>query len=93
MFGKNIYGEKEDDSVKQFQLYKEYGNIARIKAIDEDVYRDHEKGETWFYWLSNKYKCGLIGNCAVGSHGTAYYGGASNTNGGVPIFFQMTKRG
>jgi hypothetical protein len=92
MFGKNLFGEKEDDNVKQFQLYKEYGDIARVKALDKNIHEDCEKGETWYYWLSNQYKNSSTLCCAVSYTGTASDHSASNTYIGVPIFFQMTKR-
>jgi hypothetical protein len=92
MFGENNFGEKENDNVKQFQLYKEYGDIARVKAIDKNIHEDYEKGETWHYWLSNQYKSNSTHCCYVYNIGLADYANASYTYVGVPIFFQMTKR-
>jgi hypothetical protein len=92
IFGENHLGEKEDDNVKQFQLYKEYGDIAKIKALDENIHEDYKKGETWSYWLSNQSKNYSAYCCAVDYNGRAHYNNASNTSVGVPIFFQMTKR-
>jgi hypothetical protein len=92
MFGKNLFGKEEDDNVKQFQLYKEYGDIARIKALNKNIHEDCEKGETWYYWLSNQYKNYSTYCCYVGNAGDAGDTYASHTDVGVPVFFQMTKR-
>jgi hypothetical protein len=92
MFGKNLIGEEEDDNVKQFQFYKEYGDIARIKALDKNIHEDYKKGETWYYWLSDRCEGNSTHCCYVGHNGHAGYAIASHTCIGVPIFFQMTKR-
>lgn len=77
IFGRNIYGEEEPNTVEQFEPMKKRRNRMAFDGLN---------GETQAYWLQNKrvgsapYFCGVsYGGCANGY-------GASDSGGVRPLY-------
>ena len=88
VFGKNEYGVEEDD--EQFEWFKR-GDSTRVKGYQGSD-TDYEKGDTCNWWLSTVNSGNSTYCCYVGHNGRAYNYYASNTNIGVPVCFQMTRK-
>ena len=77
IFGRNIYGEEEPNTVEQFEPMKKRRNRMAFDGLN---------GETQAYWLQNKRVRSATFFCAVGSYGIADYDGASNSLGVRPLY-------
>lgn len=89
VFGKNRYGVKEE-GVKQFEWYKR-GDLVRVKGYRGKDSSNWEDGETCNWWLSTVRSGNSTHCCYVSGYGYAYYGIASDTGVGVPVFLQITR--
>lgn len=79
IFGENIYGVEEDDSVEQWEPMKKRKNRIAFQGKGTD---------TWeWYWLQNKYD-GSAADFAIVyfSYGSADYSNASSSLGVRPAF-------
>ena len=77
IFGRNIYGEEEPDTVEQFEPMKKRRNRMAFDGLN---------GETQAYWLQNKRVRSATNFCGVGSYGNVYYNYASNSIGVRPLY-------
>ena len=78
IFGENIYGVEEDDSVEQWEPMKKRKNRIAFQGKGTD---------TWeWYWLQNKYDGSAAAFAYVGCGGAADCGGASGSGGVRPAF-------
>ncbi len=77
IFGRNIYGEEEPDTVEQFEPMKKRRNRMAFDGLN---------GETQAYWLQNKRVGSATNFCLVSSAGFAYYIGASYSLGVRPLY-------
>lgn len=77
IFGRNIYGEEETNTVEQFEPMKKRRNRMAFDGLN---------GETQAYWLQNKRVGSATHFCGVGYAGLASYGGASNSLGVRPLY-------
>ena len=78
IFGENIYGVEEDDSVEQWEPMKKRKNRIAFQGKGTD---------TWeWYWLQNKYDGSAAHFAYVGYAGGADYSGASDAAGVRPAF-------
>lgn len=77
IFGRNIYGEEEPNTVEQFEPMKKRRNRMAFDGLN---------GETQAYWLQNKRVRSATGFCDVNLNGYAnsYY--ASNSFGVRPLY-------
>lgn len=77
IFGRNIYGEEEPDTVEQFEPMKKRRNRMAFDGLN---------GETQAYWLQNKRVGSATDFCYVAAFGYAdpYY--ASNSSGVRPLY-------
>lgn len=77
IFGRNIYGEEEPNTVEQFEPMKKRRNRMAFDGLN---------GETQAYWLQNKRVRSATAFCGVNSNG--YAGGtyASNSIGVRPLY-------
>ena len=77
IFGRNIYGEEEPNTVEQFEPMKKRRNRMASDGLN---------GETQAYWLQNKRVGSAAYFCCVNSYGGAnsYY--ASNSLGVRPLY-------
>lgn len=79
IFGENVYGVEEDDSVEQWEPMKKRQNRITFQGKGAD---------TWeWYWLQNKYDGSAAIFAAVGGNGYADYG--ASTAGGVRPAFKI----
>lgn len=77
ILGKNVYGEPEPDSVKQFEPMKKRRYRIAFRGAEEE----------WeWYWLRNKKVASSTSFCTCGANGNAYYGSASYSTGVRPLF-------
>lgn len=77
IFGRNIYGEEEPDTVEQFEPMKKRRNRMAFDGLN---------GETQAYWLQNKRVRSASLFCYVGTSGAAANNGASNPYGVRPLY-------
>ena len=78
IFGENIYGEQEDDSVQQWEPMKDRRNRISFQG---------NKTGTWqWYWLQNKAYCTAAYFAIACGNGDCYYGNASYAGGVHPVF-------
>jgi hypothetical protein len=77
IFGRNIYGEEEPNTVEQFEPMKKRRNRMAFDGLN---------GETQAYWLQNKRVGSATYFCLVYTNGGAYYSGASYSLGVRPLY-------
>lgn len=77
IFGRNIYGEEEPNTVEQFEPMKKRRNRMAFDGLN---------GETQAYWLQNKRVGSATSFCCVNSSGYAYHAYASNSIGVRPLY-------
>lgn len=77
IFGRNIYGEEEPNTVEQFEPMKKRRNRMAFDGLN---------GETQAYWLQNKRVWSATSFCGVNSVGGASYDGASYSFGVRPLY-------
>lgn len=77
IFGRNIYGEEEPNTVEQFEPMKKRRNRMAFDGLN---------GETQAYWLQNKRVRFATYFCYVNSNGSAYGSYASNSFGVRPLY-------
>lgn len=77
IFGRNIYGEEEPNTVEQFEPMKKRRNRMAFDGLN---------GETQAYWLQNKRVRSATTFCYVYTGGSAAYAGASNSIGVRPLY-------
>lgn len=78
IFGENIYGVEEDDSVEQWEPMKKCKNRIAFQGKGTDSWE--------WYWLQNKYHYSATSFAGVGGTGGASYDGASLAYGVRPAF-------
>ena len=77
IFGRNIYGEEEPNTVEQFEPMKKRRNRMAFDGLN---------GETQAYWLKNKRVRSAASFCYVPNSGFAAYYDASNSIGVRPLY-------
>ena len=77
IFGRNIYGEEEPNTVEQFEPMKKRRNRMAFDGLN---------GETQAYWLQNKRVRSATSFCVVNGYGNASYGNASASFGVRPLY-------
>lgn len=77
IFGRNIYGEEETNTVEQFEPMKKRRNRMAFDGLN---------GETQAYWLQNKRVRSATSFCFVANNGSAYYYNASYSCGVRPLY-------
>lgn len=77
IFGRNIYGEEEPNTVEQFEPMKKRRNRMAFDGLN---------GETQAYWLQNKRVRSATAFCLVNYNGYADGGNASNSFGVRPLY-------
>lgn len=77
IFGRNIYGEEEPNTVEQFESMKKRRNRMAFDGLN---------GETQAYWLQNKRVWSATGFCFVADNGFASTNGASFSLGVRPLY-------
>lgn len=77
IFGRNIYGEEEPNTVEQFEPMKKRRNRMAFDGLN---------GETQAYWLQNKRVGSATNFCIVANYGFAVYSNASNSFGVRPLY-------
>lgn len=77
IFGRNIYGEEEPNTVEQFEPMKKRRNRMAFDGLN---------GETQAYWLQNKRVRSATGFCCVDGAGGADHAGASLSSGVRPLY-------
>ncbi len=77
IFGRNIYGEEEPNTVEQFEPMKKRRNRMAFDGLN---------GETQAYWLQNKRVRSATSFCCVDSNGSAYANDASYSLGVRPLY-------
>lgn len=77
IFGRNIYGEEEPNTVEQFEPMKKRRNRMAFDGLN---------GETQAYWLQNKRVGSATNFCLVHYSGYAYGNYASNSFGVRPLY-------
>lgn len=77
IFGENIYGQEESDTVKRFKPMKKKRNRIAFQG---------KEGAWEWYWLMNRHKEYASLFAGVNGSGYANYGYASNANGVRPVF-------
>ena len=77
IFGRNIYGEEEPDTVEQFEAMKKRRNRMAL---------DGSNGETQIYWLQNKRVRSAASFAIVYDDGNADYTNASYSYGVRPLY-------
>lgn len=77
IFGRNIYGEEETNTVEQFEPMKKRRNRMAFDGLN---------GETQAYWLQNKRVRSATFFCYVYSNGFATYSNASYSFGVRPLY-------
>lgn len=77
IFGENVYGQEESDTVKRFKPMKKRRNRIAFQG---------KEGAWEWYWLMNRHKdsASLFANVALS--GNATYDSASNPHGVRPVF-------
>lgn len=77
IFGRNIYGEEEPNTVEQFEPMKKRRNRMAFDGLN---------GETQAYWLKNKRVGSATTFCIVSGTGRAYSSNASFSGGVRPLY-------
>lgn len=77
IFGRNIYGEEEPNTVEQFEPMKKRRNRMAFDGLN---------GETQAYWLQNKRVGSATSFCYVGYDGNATNNYASSSLGVRPLY-------
>lgn len=77
IFGRNIYGEEEPNTVEQFEPMKKRRNRMASDGLN---------GETQAYWLQNKRVRSATNFCLVDYYGNAANANASNSFGVRPLY-------
>ena len=77
IFGRNIYGEEEPNTVEQFEPMKKRRNRMAFDGLN---------GETQAYWLQNKRVRSATSFCIVYYYGGANGGNASISYGVRPLY-------
>lgn len=77
IFGRNIYGEEEPNTVEQFEPMKKRRNRMAFDGLN---------GETQAYWLQNKRVRSATTFCCVNAGGSAASHGASYSTGVRPLY-------
>ena len=77
IFGQNIYGEEEPDTVEQFEPMKKRRNRLASDGLN---------GGYQYYWLKNKRVRSATYFCYVNDYGNAYSNGASYSFGVRPLY-------
>lgn len=77
IFGRNIYGEEEPNTVEQFESMKKRRNRMAFDGLN---------GETQAYWLQNKRVRSATYFCNVNYYGIACNSHASNSFGVRPLY-------
>ena len=77
IFGRNIYGEEEPNTVEQFEPMKKRRNRMAFDGLN---------GETQAYWLQNKRVRSATAFCLVYTTGGADGSNASNSFGVRPLY-------
>ena len=77
IFGQNIYGEEEPDTVKQFEPMKKRRNRLASDGLN---------GGYQYYWLKNKRVGSATSFCSVYNGGYANYSNASYSFGVRPLY-------
>lgn len=77
IFGRNIYGEEEPNTVEQFEPMKKRRNRMAFDGLN---------GETQAYWLQNKRVRSATAFCIVSNGGYAIGSGASYSIGVRPLY-------
>lgn len=77
IFGENIYGQEEPDTVKRWKPMKKKRNRIAFQG---------KEGAWEWYWLMNRHKEYASDFAGVGSYGYAGCNGASNPYGVRPVF-------
>lgn len=77
IFGENIYGQEEPDTVKRWKPMKKKRNRIAFQG---------KEGAWEWYWLMNRHKEYASYFAVVGSDGSADYDNASNPYGVRPVF-------
>lgn len=77
IFGRNIYGEEEPNTVEQFEPMKKRRNRMAFDGLN---------GETQAYWLQNKRVGSAASFCFVGGGGSAANSYASYSFGVRPLY-------
>lgn len=77
IFGRNIYGEEEPNTVEQFEPMKKRRNRMAFDGLN---------GETQAYWLQNKRVRSATTFCLVGYDGRADTNYASSSGGVRPLY-------
>lgn len=77
IFGENIYGQEESNTVKRWKPMKKRRNRIAFQG---------KEGAWEWYWLMNRHKEYASYFARVGNSGNAHYTGASNPLGVRPVF-------
>ncbi len=77
IFGENIYGQEESDTVKRWKPMKKKRNRIAFQG---------KEGAWEWYWLMNRHKEYASGFAIVSGNGYAYSGNASYPFGVRPVF-------
>lgn len=77
IFGRNIYGEEEPDTVEQFEAMKKRRNRTALDGLN---------GETQVYWLQNKRVGSATSFCIVYANDCVNYSDASYSLGVRPLY-------
>lgn len=77
IFGENVYGQEESDTVKRFKPMKKRRNRIAFQG---------KEGAWEWYWLMNRHKDSASYFAFVGNFGNASSSGASNPRGVRPVF-------
>lgn len=77
IFGENIYGQEESDTVKRWKPMKKKRNRIAFQG---------KEGAWEWYWLMNRHKEYASNFAIVGSYGNADSNHASNPYGDRPVF-------
>lgn len=77
IFGRNIYGDEEPNTVEQFEPMKKRRNRMAFDGLN---------GETQAYWLQNKRVRSATYFCFVSSNDSAHNTNASNSIGVRPLY-------
>lgn len=77
IFGENVYGQEESDTVKRFKPMKKRRNRIAFQG---------KEGAWEWYWLMNRHKDSASDFASVNIGGNATYNGASYPCGVRPVF-------
>ena len=78
IFGENIFGVEEDESVEQWEAMKQRKNRIAFQGKGTDRWE--------WYWLQNEYDGSAASFASVGNDGYADYSDASSAYGVRPAF-------